>query len=95
MAAIPQRACVCYDSLMPATFDNMGITFQYPDNWQLDEEELRAGQSAITPIPRRATKKQARIRIARLRFIEMLNTVCTGIGSYIRQGLFIRRSIKG
>jgi len=33
---------------MPATFDNMGITFQYPDNWQLDEEEMRAGQSAVT-----------------------------------------------
>jgi hypothetical protein len=33
---------------MPATFDNLGITFQYPDNWQLDDEEIRAGQSAIT-----------------------------------------------
>ncbi len=33
---------------MPATFDNLGITFQYPDNWQLDEEELRAGKSAVT-----------------------------------------------
>ena len=21
----------------------MGISFQYPDNWQLDEEEIRAG----------------------------------------------------
>ena len=33
---------------MPATFDNLGISFQYPDNWQLDEEEMRAGQSAVT-----------------------------------------------
>ena len=33
---------------MPATFDNLGIIFQYPDNWQLDEEEIRAGQSAVT-----------------------------------------------
>jgi hypothetical protein len=33
---------------MPATFDNLGISFQYPDNWQLDEEEIRAGQSAVT-----------------------------------------------
>lgn len=33
---------------MPATFDNLGIIFQYPDNWQLDEEEVRAGQSAVT-----------------------------------------------
>ena len=33
---------------MPATFDNLGITFQYPDNWQLDEEEIRGGQSAVT-----------------------------------------------
>ena len=33
---------------MPATFDNLGITFQYPDNWELDEGEIRAGQSAVT-----------------------------------------------
>lgn len=33
---------------MPITFDNLGITFQYPDNWLLDEEEMRAGQSAVT-----------------------------------------------
>lgn len=33
---------------MPATFDNLGISFQYPDNWQLDEEDIRAGQSAVT-----------------------------------------------
>ena len=33
---------------MPVTFDNLGITFQYPDNWQLDEEEMLAGQSAVT-----------------------------------------------
>ena len=33
---------------MPATFDNLGLSFQYPDNWQLDEEEIRAGQSAVT-----------------------------------------------
>jgi hypothetical protein len=34
--------------MMPVTFDNLGITFQYPDNWQLDDEEMRAGQSAVT-----------------------------------------------
>jgi hypothetical protein len=33
---------------MPATFDNLGISFQYPENWQLDDEEMRAGQSAVT-----------------------------------------------
>lgn len=33
---------------MPTTFDNLGISFQYPDNWQLDEAEVRAGQSAVT-----------------------------------------------
>jgi hypothetical protein len=33
---------------MPATFNNLGITFQYPDNWQLDEAEMLAGQSAVT-----------------------------------------------
>ena len=30
---------------MPATFDNLGISFQYPDNWQLDEAgHLRTGK---------------------------------------------------
>ncbi len=33
---------------MPATFDNLGITFQYPENWQLDEEALRGGHTAVT-----------------------------------------------
>jgi hypothetical protein len=33
---------------MAAIFDNLGISFQYPENWQLDEEEIRAGQSAVT-----------------------------------------------
>ena len=33
---------------MPARFDNLGISFQYPENWQLDEAEIRAGQSAVT-----------------------------------------------
>jgi hypothetical protein len=33
---------------MPLTFDNLGISFQYPENWRLDEEEIRAGQSAVT-----------------------------------------------
>jgi hypothetical protein len=33
---------------MAATFENLGISFQYPENWQLDEDEIRAGQSAVT-----------------------------------------------
>jgi hypothetical protein len=33
---------------MAAKFDNLGISFQYPENWQLDEGEVRAGQSAVT-----------------------------------------------
>jgi hypothetical protein len=33
---------------MAATFENLGISFKYPENWQLDEEEIRAGQSAVT-----------------------------------------------
>ncbi len=33
---------------MAAKFDNLGISFQYPENWELDEEEIRAGQSAVT-----------------------------------------------
>jgi hypothetical protein len=33
---------------MAARFENLGISFQYPENWQLDEEDIRAGQSAVT-----------------------------------------------
>jgi hypothetical protein len=35
---------------MPAIFDNLGISFQYPDSWQLDDAEIRAGQSAVTAL---------------------------------------------
>jgi len=33
---------------MPATYDKMGISFQYPENWTLDEEDARAGLRAVT-----------------------------------------------
>ena len=33
---------------MPQTFDQFGIKFQYPDNWTLDDADLRAGNTAIT-----------------------------------------------
>jgi len=28
---------------MPATFDNLGISFQYPENWTIDEEDVQKG----------------------------------------------------
>lgn len=33
---------------MPAHYDNFGIRFQYPDNWELDEGDAVGGQSAVT-----------------------------------------------
>lgn len=33
---------------MPARFDSPGISFQYPDNWTLDEEDALAGSRAVT-----------------------------------------------
>ncbi|MBN2477186.1 MAG: hypothetical protein JXB62_21440 [Pirellulales bacterium] len=33
---------------MPAKFERLGISFQYPDNWTLDEEDALAGRSAVT-----------------------------------------------
>jgi hypothetical protein len=33
---------------MPAVFDKLGIRFQYPDNWQLDEKDALAGESSVT-----------------------------------------------
>lgn len=33
---------------MPAKFHRLGINFEYPDNWTLDEEDAMAGQRSIT-----------------------------------------------
>ena len=33
---------------MPAEFNKLGILFQYPDNWALDEEDALAGQKSVT-----------------------------------------------
>lgn len=33
---------------MPAEFRKLGIAFQYPDNWTLDEEDAKAGRQAVT-----------------------------------------------
>jgi hypothetical protein len=33
---------------MPATFNKLGISFQYPENWTLDEEDAVAGERSVT-----------------------------------------------
>jgi len=33
---------------MPASFTKLGISFQYPDNWTLDEEDALAGRQSVT-----------------------------------------------
>ena len=33
---------------MPARFDKMGIAFQYPENWTLDEADALAGHRSVT-----------------------------------------------
>ncbi|MGO8753260.1 MAG: hypothetical protein ACLQNE_45565 [Thermoguttaceae bacterium] len=33
---------------MPAEFKKMGIAFQYPENWTLDEEDAVAGNQSVT-----------------------------------------------
>ena len=33
---------------MPRKFNKLGISFQYPDNWELDEQEARAGRQSVT-----------------------------------------------
>jgi len=33
---------------MPSEFREMGIAFQYPENWTLDEEERLAGNQSVT-----------------------------------------------
>jgi len=33
---------------MPAEFHKLGISFQYPENWTLDEEDALAGRRSVT-----------------------------------------------
>ena len=33
---------------MPAVYDKMGISFQYPDNWDLDERDALEGERGVT-----------------------------------------------
>jgi len=33
---------------MPAKYEKLGISFQYPDNWTLDEEDAVAGRDSVT-----------------------------------------------
>jgi hypothetical protein len=33
---------------MPAEFNRLGISFQYPDNWVLDEQDALAGRDSVT-----------------------------------------------
>jgi hypothetical protein len=33
---------------MPAQFDSLGISFQYPDNWTLDDSDALLGRRSVT-----------------------------------------------
>jgi hypothetical protein len=33
---------------MPARFDRLGISFQYPDNWTLDDSDALLGRKSVT-----------------------------------------------
>ena len=33
---------------MPAKFEKLGIAFQYPDNWTLEEEDAQVGRGSVT-----------------------------------------------
>jgi hypothetical protein len=33
---------------MPATFNGLGISFQYPDNWSLDDSDALLGRKSVT-----------------------------------------------
>ncbi len=33
---------------MPATFDSLGISFQYPENWTLDDSDALLGRKSVT-----------------------------------------------
>ena len=33
---------------MPARFDKLGISFQYPENWTLDDSDALLGRKSVT-----------------------------------------------
>lgn len=33
---------------MPATFQGLGISFQYPDNWTIDDSDARQGRKSVS-----------------------------------------------
>ena len=33
---------------MPGKYEDLGISFQYPDNWTLDEEDIAEGRQSVT-----------------------------------------------
>jgi hypothetical protein len=33
---------------MPATYDKLGVKFQYPDNWTLDEKDALEGENSVS-----------------------------------------------
>jgi hypothetical protein len=33
---------------MPARFDSLGVSFQYPDNWRLDDSDAILGRRSVT-----------------------------------------------
>lgn len=35
-------------AFMPARFDKLGVSFQYPDNWTLDDSDARLGRQSVT-----------------------------------------------
>jgi hypothetical protein len=35
-------------TLMPARFDKLGISFQYPENWTLDDSDALLGRRSVT-----------------------------------------------
>ena len=35
---------------MPARYEKLGIAFQYPENWGLDEEDALAGRRSVTVV---------------------------------------------
>ena len=45
--AEPQSSRPC-DAIMPGFYDKLGIKFQYPENWTLDEGEALEGEQSVS-----------------------------------------------
>ena len=48
LSAIAVTHKAVFNTVMPSTYEKLGIKFQYPENWSLDEAEALEGEKSVS-----------------------------------------------